>query len=304
MRQPPHGPPAGPHAEAPGGHAERPSLGPPAEPLARLDGLRGLMYPLAVLLVVASLSGIGWPGLYAREVAIVRPALVAQDAFNLLVALPLLWVASKGMKAGSVRSALVWLGTLAYGVYSYAVYAFNVQHNALFLVYTALLALSTYGLLAGALAIPREALRVSLAPRLEKWAGAFMVGVGALFALVWLLDIGMALAAGRPPAITARYQIPTFAPYVLDLGFALPALIIGGLRLMAHRTSGRLLGGIMVPMVVLMMFQLGTGTAYQGVLTGQMEWGFLWLFNGLGLVGLLVAAGFFARGLAPTRRMP
>jgi hypothetical protein len=277
-----------PPAEAPDEHAGCPPV-----------GSRRLVYPLAALLVVASAAGIGWPDLYAREVAAVRPALIAQDAFNLLVALPLLVVASMGMRAGSVRSALLSSGTLAYVVYSYAVYAFNVQHNALFLVYTALLALATYGLIAGALAIPREALCVSLAPRLEKWTGAFMVGVGALFAFVWLLDIGISLAAGRPPAITARYQVPTFAPYVLDLGFALPALIIGGLRLMAHRVSGRLLGGIMVPMVVLMMFQLGTGTAYQGVLTGQMEWGFLGLFNGLGLVGLLVAARLFSLALPP-----
>jgi hypothetical protein len=288
-----------PQAEVPAGGVASPPLRATTAPVVLLAGSGWLLYPLAALLVVASSAGLGWPGLYAREVAVVRPALVAQDAFNLLVALPVLWVAATGMKAGSIRSACVWLGTLAYVVYSYAVYAFNVQHNALFLVYTALLSLATYGLLTGALAVPRDALSASLAPKLEKGVGAFMVGVGALFALVWLLDIGMSLATGRPPAITARYQIPTFAPYVLDLGFALPALIIGGVRLMAHRTSGRLLGGIMVPMIVLMMFQLGTGTAYQGMRTGQMDWGMLGLFNGLGLVGLLVAARFFSRGLPP-----
>lgn len=269
----------------------------------RLAALSRLTYPIAALLAVASAAGLGWADLYAREVALVRPALVAQDAFNLLVALPLLLWSARGLKGGSTRSAMVWLGTLAYLVYSYAVYAFNVQHNPMFLPYTALLALSTYGLVAGALALPREALASGRAPRLETWAGGFMVGVGALFALVWLLDIGISLATGKPPAITLRYAIPTFAPYVLDLGFALPALILGGLRLMAHRATGRLLGGFLLPLVVLMMFQLGTGTLYQGLATGQMEWGFLWLFNGLGLVSAVVAGLFLRRGL-PSQDWP
>lgn len=274
------------------------------DPGGRLRVLSRLTYPIAALLIAASVAGIGWAGTYAREVAAVRPALVAQDAFNLLLALPLLLWASRGTRAGSPRPALVWLGTLAYLVYSSAVYAFNVQHNAFFLVYTALLSLSTYGLIAGALALPRESLNTSLAPKLETWTGGFMVGVGALFTLVWLLDIGRSLWSGEPPAITLRYQIPTFAPYVLDLGFALPAVIVGGVHLMAHRPIGRLLGGFMLPLIGLMMLQLGTGTAYQGMVTGQMEWDLLWLFNGLALVSLLVTASYFRWALGAKHLPP
>lgn len=273
----------------------------PPFPGGRLQAVSRLTYPIAALVAVGSVAGLAWAGLYVREVPVVRPALVAQDAFNLAIALPLLLWASRGLRGGSLLAAFAWLGALAYLVYSYGVYAFNVQHNALFLLYTAVLSLSTYGLVAGALALPREALGRSAAPRLETWAGGFMVGVGGMFALVWLLDIGISLASGRPPAITERYHIPTFAPYVLDLGFVLPALIIGGLALRAHRTTGRQIAGFMLPMTVLMMFQLGTGTAYQGLVAGQMEWGFLWLFNGLGLIGGLLTACFLTRAVAAGR---
>ncbi len=130
-------------------------------------------------------------------------------------------------------------------------------------------------------------------------AGGYMVAVGVMFTLVWLLDIGASLMAGHPPAIAARYQVPTFAPYVLDLGFALPALIVGGLRLRAQRPSGYLVGGFMLIMMVLMMLQLGTGTAYQGYVSGPMDWGFLMLFNGLAVVSGGVVVAFLQHCIRP-----
>src|SRR4051794_29294950 len=51
---------------------------------------RRLTAPISVLLVAASVPGVAGTTLYAAESAFVRPQLVAQDVFNLIVALPLL----------------------------------------------------------------------------------------------------------------------------------------------------------------------------------------------------------------------
>lgn len=227
----------------------------------------GLTLAVASLVSVACVAGIFLPSIYARDQSVVRSALVAQDALNLLLVVPLLLRSAlrSRIQVDDRRMPLVWLGVLTHLLYGYAVYAFNVHHNALFLVYVALLSLCSYGVLTGALALTEDEQLVMRQPesaRIARWTGVFLIVVGSLFMMMWLADLGSSFLANRVPAITVRYAVPTFAPYVLDLAFALPALIINGVRLMRQQDNGFVGGGLMLVSTTLMMVQLATGTLY------------------------------------------
>jgi hypothetical protein len=80
---------------------------------------------------------------YARETEDFAAQGVGQDIAN-LIAYPILLLLAWAASRGSVRAYLAWLGILIYSGYSYAIYAFDVGFNALFLVYVAVLGLSIY----------------------------------------------------------------------------------------------------------------------------------------------------------------
>ena len=94
-------------------------------------------FPVALLMAVASLGGLLWPGTYARETASWTAQAVGQDWADLLIAVPWLLVAGVLARAGSRRALLVLGGGYLYTIYEFAIYAFAVRFNALFLVYCA-----------------------------------------------------------------------------------------------------------------------------------------------------------------------
>jgi len=84
----------------------------------------------AVLLAGTAGAGIFARGLYRDAPDWVLQAR-AQDAVSLAVVVPVLPIAA--LRLGrSRRLQLVWLGALAYLVYAYAIFAFDVGFNALF----------------------------------------------------------------------------------------------------------------------------------------------------------------------------
>jgi len=92
-----------------------------------------LSVPIATLAVVASLSGIFVDSVYARETENFAAQGVGQEIAN-LIAYPVLLLLAWG-RAEDRCAHLGWAGVLVYSVYSYAIYAFDVRFNGLFLVY-------------------------------------------------------------------------------------------------------------------------------------------------------------------------
>lgn len=261
--------------------------------------VRRLTVPIALLLGVAGLGGIG-TDLYAAESGFVRPQLVAQDVFNLAVALPLLLASAPGARRGRPPASFLWLGTVGFLAYNYATYALGVRHNAMFLPYVALFSLATSGLVAGALSLPAERLVEAGRAVPARAIGLFLVAVGGLFALVWLVDIVLSLIAGRVPSVVERYDVPTFSVYVIDLGFALPALVLGGRALWRREVAGYRLAGVMLPLTALMMAQLAFVNAWYGFVSGILDVGMLALFGTVGLASAAVTARFLVATASPS----
>jgi hypothetical protein len=217
----------------------------------RFAGLAGLV--TAVLVAVASLGGIFWSATYARETPSWRVQGMAQDWVDLVVAAPWLAIAAALTLRGSRRGALLLGGAFAYTAYSFAIYAFAVHFNGLFLVYVAVLGLSGFGLVDLGRALGRE--------RVQKWfddrapcrlAGTAMMGFASLFAILWLAQILPAIADRADPPQLAEVGLVTNPVHVLDLAFALPLLFVGGLWLRRRRDGGYLLGAFLLGFSVLM----------------------------------------------------
>src|SRR5262252_1287924 len=96
-------------------------------------------YPLAALVVLASIGGLLVDDVYARESANWAAQGVGQDWVDLVVAVP--WLVLSGIFAqrGSRAALLLLAGGLVYTLYEFVIYALALHFNALFLVYCAVL---------------------------------------------------------------------------------------------------------------------------------------------------------------------
>jgi len=194
----------------------------------------------ATLATITSLAGIGLPDTYARETAAWALQGVGQDWANLVVVIVLFW-SSALMSRGSVPALHVWLGGLLYLIYAFAIYAFAVHFNSLFLIYVAVLGLSFYALVGTLLRLDFASVTGPLMDHPHrKGAGNLLVSIGVLFAILWLAEIVPHLLARTVPASLAETALLTNPVHVLDLACLLPAMILVGILLHRQHPVGLL----------------------------------------------------------------
>ena len=86
-----------------------------------------------------------------------------------------------------------------------ALYAFAVQFNRMFLVYCAILGLSSYLLAAIALGLTRSAAPLRYRPRAPvRLAGTFLIAIAVVFAAAWLGETIPAILHGDVPRTVAQ----------------------------------------------------------------------------------------------------
>lgn len=173
---------------------------------------------------------------YGAETTTLADAALAQDVATALVAIPLLLFAR----------APVRLGTLLFLAYNEAIYCFSISFGPLFLLWTAVLGLSVYALLAGLLA----AWQAPHPATVHRFGGWVLMAVAVVFTLAWLGEIVPDLVAGRASTSAATWEVPTNPVHVLDLAVFLPAAFLAGAGLLQGRRVGHL-GG--VPMLVFLL---------------------------------------------------
>ncbi|MGE5187211.1 MAG: hypothetical protein ACM31C_34420 [Acidobacteriota bacterium] len=212
-------------------------------------------WPIAALLAIVSLAGLVARGTYAQE----RPAwaaeAVGQDWFDLLIAVPCLAICGVRARAGSYRWNVLLAGAYAYVVYELAIYAFAVHFNALFFAYCATLGLASYALIAslGNLGLRPEPVERGTA----RLAGGWLVALGGLFAIMWLVEDVPAVERGLRPASLEATGLVTNPVHVIDLSFVLPAHVIAGVLLWRRRAGGAVLAPVLLAFGVLMSASIG-----------------------------------------------
>ncbi len=184
---------------------------------------------VALLLAgVAAFLGLLLPGVYRDTEEGIRQAR-ATDLVTLIAALPVLALGLWRARAGSIVGRLVAVAALGYLAYSYAVYAFSVVINPMTPFHIAILGLATWSLVltvfgrSDAIADSGSGLRPS-----RRATGGFLIGVAALFAMLWLSQIAGAITSGQLPASISDLELPTSSVYALDLAFAVPIIALAG----------------------------------------------------------------------------
>lgn len=200
---------------------------------------------ILVLVVAGTLLGLLREGFYSDPAALVYQA-YGQDAVTLVFVAPLLAVGLWLARRGSFRGYLLWLGALAYVLYTYAVYAVITQFNAFFLGYVALFGLSLYTLVGGLLQLDPGPVKRRLEGDLPVGPMVgFLVAMGVLVTLLWLSEILPATLTGTSPASAADVGLPANVVHVLDLGVLIPAMFVAALWLRRRRAWGYVLPGVL-----------------------------------------------------------
>lgn len=191
----------------------------------------------ALLAGVGSVVGlVPAAGIYGRETTALADAATAQDLVNLLLVAPLLVILGRQASTGHLASFLVWLGCLAFTVYNYAIYAFAISFGPLFLLWVAVLGLSTFALIGGIATADMAAIKRRFAHRSGRGPAWLLLALAALFTLLWLSEIVPDALSGAPSRSASAWQVPTNPVHVLDLAFFLPAAATSGsLLLRRHR---------------------------------------------------------------------
>jgi hypothetical protein len=190
---------------------------------------RRLAAAAAVLAAVAAAVGLFVDGFY-RDVPFWAQQARATDVVTLFLAVPILltglWAASRGSTVGP----LAVMAGLLYLVYNYAIYSFSVAVNPLLAIYIATLALAVWGV---ALTIQSNGMPKSGSDGVPRRTGAgVLIGVAAVFGLLWLSQIASAALTGVVPADIERAALPTNPIYALDLALFLPLCIVAAVGLL------------------------------------------------------------------------
>lgn len=206
--------------------------------------------PIAVLVTLTSVLGLVDARVYAEETDNWATQARGQDLGNLL-AVAVLLAAGAARSRGSRRAALVWLGTLLYLVYAFVVYAMAVHFSSLFLVYVAVLGLSSYAVMLNVhgLRAETEALPQPTARRVAGWTS---LAIGVLFGLLWLSELVPATLSGEAPESVREAGLWVNPIHVIDLAVLLPAFIVAGVLTLRGRPAGRFFVGPLLVFSVLM----------------------------------------------------
>ena len=177
-------------------------------------------------------------GLYRNDTLFAAANNFGSDIVVLVLALPLLALALRGYRRGSLRAQLLLLGALGYLLYIGASYALGaVAYNELFLVYVALLATSLFGLVAAVASVDLHALAARLPQRVpRRWPGWFMVASGVVTLVIWGSDPVAALLTGEPPARLGTST--TLFTHALDIAVIVPSAVLAGVLILRRQVFG------------------------------------------------------------------
>ncbi|HEX9117184.1 MAG TPA: hypothetical protein VGA61_14040 [Anaerolineae bacterium] len=191
---------------------------------------------LALLMATASVAGLLYSAII-YPTAELRRWMVANDAVNLVVGVPLLLGSLRLARRGRLLGLLSWPGALFYVMYVYLAYLLSVPFGAAFLPYLLIFSLSTYTLISLMASLDGEAVRQKLTGRVPaRLFAAIFLGLGGL---ILAREVALIMIALGSHAAVDGQQL---AQWIDDFTLACPALLIVGAALWQRRALGYLAG--------------------------------------------------------------
>lgn len=249
----------------------------------------------------ASLTTLVWRGSFPDpSPASIGNSVLAEargwSAATLIVAIPLAIVSLRAACRGSLRGRLVWLGALAYFVYTYLEFAVSPPFTALYLLYIAAFACAIPALVIGVTSTDLAELPVAFGDRAPRRTIAiFLLLFSSLLATTWIKGIASRTVAGTfgwPVGEDAVAHVVQ----ALDLGFQVPLGIAAGVMLLRRRAAGLLLAAMMLVNVVCMGAALTAMVLCSTADAGTSAW-IAAPFALVWLIGVILAVVFFRSGV-------
>ncbi len=200
------------------------------------SGFVALSVIIASLMAAASLAGLLYAGpIYpAGEL---RHWMVANEAVNVVVGVPLLLGSLWQARHGRLLGLLCWPGALFYVMYVYLAYLLSVPLGVLFLPYLLIFVLSTYTLIGLLATMDGEAVRRELDGRVPpRLFAAILLTLGGL---ILAREVALIASATSSHAVVDGQQL---AQWIDDGALACPALLIVGAALWQRMALGYLAG--------------------------------------------------------------
>jgi hypothetical protein len=133
-----------------------------------------------------------------------------------------------------------------------------------------------------------------------KMIAAYLYGLAALFAAVWLSEIIPALVSGTVPASVTQNGQVINAVHVMDLSLALPALALAGFLLKRRKPFGYFLAPVMLVFSIFMALAIGGMIVVMWARKFAPGPGMAGVFGVVALVSLM-AFSKYVRALSDTR---
>lgn len=167
---------------------------------------------------------------------------------------------------------LLWVGLLAYIVYSYGIYVIGVPMNRVFLVYVVLEMVAGAALLNGLLRLATLQWPDTASRRLRLGTGWMLVVVALMFSGLWLSVLVPFALGGNAPSPAGAGGTP-YPVFVLDLVVVLPALAVVGVLLLRRHRLGAPLAVVALVKILTLFGALWAGPAYALVTDGPVALG-------------------------------
>jgi len=259
--------------------------------------ISNLLATIATLLAaVAALAGLAVSGLYVDAPNWVQQA-QGTDLATLFLAVPVLTIGLWTARRDSAAGRLAVVAGLLYLVYNYAIFAFSVAMNPLTAVHIAILGVALWSLvLAGRGAV--EGTEAVAADLNRRAAGGLLLGVGAMFGLLWLGQIATTTTSGALPPDLVKAGISTNPVYALDLAFFLPLCAIAGIGLLRRNTAAALAFPMLI-WVALMGAGVVGGFVLMALAGDQIAVPVVVVITGLSVVSAILAGLAVGRSGAP-----
>ena len=222
------------------------------------------------LMAAAAAMGLLVEGLY-RDNTLVRGGWLGNDVVTLFGVVPCFAVAIALARRSSARASLVCLGLLAYAFYGCAFYLFGAAFNAAFLLYVAVIALSTLGLIAGLTSPELRTLAGSMEVRAaHRRLGGVIGAIAGILGLFWIAVSAAYLFGGDVPPMVVASGHPTNVTAALDLWIVVTFGLWGGKWLMDGRPWGYIISAIWTVKSAFYMVAL-SAAAFTAFRTGALR---------------------------------
>ena len=225
-------------------------------PFTHFKTLRILTLLLALSLSIVSIAGGFFPDTYERDHVSMAAQGAGQDLVDLFLVVPLLLVTFFLTARGNRKAALVYAGTLAYIMYSFVIYCFGVYFNQLFLLYCLTLSVSLYAFILVFSDLKGQKVESWFGQAPVKLISLYLALVALIFYFLWLKSVVPAILQNEIPKEVSDYNLLVNPVHVVDLVFALPAVLIGSVLIWRRKGVGFIIASLSLVFMVLLTLAL------------------------------------------------